>query len=90
MPKEKIETGCRTSKPTSDRKTGSWRTFMPVITNKCTGCSTCVGYCPEGCINLIEVKDKKKAKVDYDYCKGCLICMTECPFKAIEKREEEK
>jgi pyruvate ferredoxin oxidoreductase delta subunit len=48
---------------------------------------TCIGYCPEGCINL-EGNDKKKAKINYDYCKGCLICMSVCPFKAIEKGEE--
>jgi pyruvate ferredoxin oxidoreductase delta subunit len=89
MPKEKIEIGCKSTKNTLDRKTGSWRTsFHPVVTDKCKGCSVCVSVCPEG---IIKINPKtKKAEVDYDYCKGCLICMNECPFKAIEKEEEKK
>ena len=71
-----------------DRKTGSWRTFKPVVTEKCTGCSICVGICPEGGIKINP--KTKKAEVDYDYCKGCLICMTECPLKAINKEEDKK
>lgn len=70
-------------------KTGSWRSFKPIITNKCIGCGTCARFCPENCI-LIE---NKKAKINYDYCKGCLICVNECPVKAIkvgEKNNNEK
>ncbi|MEM2508876.1 MAG: 4Fe-4S binding protein, partial [Candidatus Thermoplasmatota archaeon] len=44
---------------------------MPVIDEeKCIGCQFCWFYCPEGCITM----ENKKAKVDYDYCKGCGIC----------------
>ena len=86
MSKEKIETGCKSTQTTLDRKTGSWRSFHPIVTDRCIGCSTCVSICPEGCISLVG-GDKKKAKIDYDYCKGCLICMTQCPSKAIEKSE---
>ena len=85
--KEKIEIGAMSWQSTLDRKTGSWRSFKPVVTDKCTGCSTCVSICPEVCISL-EGEGKKKANINYDYCKGCLICMTQCPFKAIEKEEE--
>lgn len=65
-------------------KTGSWRTFRPVVTEKCVGCGTCVKFCPEGVITI----EEGKAKIDYDYCKGCLICMKECPFQAIKKVKE--
>lgn len=73
-------------------KTGNWRTFRPIITEKCTGCGICVQFCPEGCIELVDRKGKlpKIAKVDFDYCKGCMICWKECPFKAIEKEQERK
>lgn len=68
-------------------KTGSWRTFRPVVDKKtCNGCNLCVLFCPEGCVVL----KKKKADIDYDYCKGCGICANECPVKAIKMVREEK
>jgi pyruvate ferredoxin oxidoreductase delta subunit len=70
-------------KSTRDNKTGSWRSFTPVITDKCIGCGICAEFCPEGCIEIID----KKAKIDYDYCKGCLICARQCPVKAIEEKK---
>ena len=47
---------------------------------ECTQCDTCLVYCPEG---IIRRKDLAYA-VDYTYCKGCGICVTECPRKAME------
>lgn len=64
-----------------DKKSG-WRTFRPVITDKCAGCSICVSACPEGGM----VIENKKIIVNYDYCKGCMICFNVCPLKAIEKK----
>ena len=32
----------------------------------------------------------KKAEIDYDFCKGCGICASVCPLKAIKMVEEEK
>lgn len=80
-------------KPNSslENKTGSWRTFKPIIDwNKCIGCSTCTKVCPEGTINMIEVKGQKKAQVNYDYCKGCGLCAKECPVRAIIMEKEDK
>lgn len=85
---ENLETGCKTRQSSLTKKTGSWRTFRPVISDKCIGCGTCVAVCPEGVIELVENSGKKKASVNYDYCKGCLICMNACPVKAIEKEME--
>ena len=69
-------------------KTGSWRTFKPIVTDKCIGCKLCEFYCPENCIKVKESGGKKKAVVDYDHCKGCLICIGVCPSKAVEKERE--
>jgi pyruvate ferredoxin oxidoreductase delta subunit len=67
--------------------TGSWRSMKPVRDlKKCTNCLICWMYCPEGCIL---VKNGKIQKYDYDYCKGCGICATECPFKAIVMVDED-
>ena len=46
----------------------------------CTQCDTCLVYCPEG---IIRRKDGSYA-VDYSFCKGCGICVSECPRKAME------
>lgn len=93
-----------TSKDSLDNKTGSWRDFRPIVTERCTGCGICPRFCPDGCIEMVDrekiILPKKKisikkpqpytkiAKIDYDYCKGCLICKTECPFKAIDSLRE--
>jgi len=71
---------------TKKNKTGKWRNFRPVVTDKCTGCGICVQFCPEGAIKIVN----KKAVIDYDYCKGCLICVNECPIKAITTEKEKK
>jgi 2-oxoacid:acceptor oxidoreductase delta subunit (pyruvate/2-ketoisovalerate family) len=91
-----------TSKNSLDNKTGSWRDFRPIITEKCTGCGICVKFCPDACIELVNRQrpanlDKKAlqkmplkiAKVDYYYCKGCLICKNECPMKAVDSIRED-
>lgn len=75
-----------TSEPSMKNKTGSWRTFKPIVTEKCKGCRICIDFCPEGCITIDE--KTKKAKIDYDYCKGCLICVNECPFRAFVKEKD--
>lgn len=63
-------------------KTGSWRTFKPVLDkDKCVNCENCLLFCPEGCIT-------KDININYDYCKGCGICANECPVKAIKMERE--
>jgi pyruvate ferredoxin oxidoreductase delta subunit len=73
---------------TSKYKTGSWRVFRPVIDQKkCIKCSTCWRVCPDA---AIFVGKGENYRVNYDYCKGCLICARECPADAISKALEEK
>jgi len=77
---------------TEENKTGSWRTVTPIVTDKCTGCGICAGFCPDGCIAMVAASGKfpRKAQIDYDFCKGCLICVAECPVKAIEVKKDSK
>jgi len=70
--------------PGTVAKTGSWRNQRPDVTDKCTRCGVCEGFCPDHCI----VIGPKKAEPDYEYCKGCGICAQVCPFKAINMIEE--
>ncbi len=90
--KKHVALGALVDDPGSSRKnlTGSWRTFRPEITDKCIGCGTCEMFCPEGAIKIKTVKGRKKAVVDYNYCKGCMICCRVCPVKAIEREREKK
>lgn len=66
-------------------KTGDWRAFKPIIDrNKCIKCLMCWMFCPEPAI----VRTENGVEVNYDFCKGCGICATECPAKAIKMVEE--
>jgi pyruvate ferredoxin oxidoreductase delta subunit len=29
-----------------------------------------------------------RVRIDYDNCKGCMICQTECPLRAISQARE--
>ena len=71
----------------SQYRTGDWRSQSPIIDkDKCNKCTLCYIYCPEGCIE--QVTDGY-FEVNLFYCKGCGICATECPKKAITMVEEE-
>ncbi|MFQ5821007.1 MAG: 4Fe-4S binding protein [Candidatus Heimdallarchaeota archaeon] len=66
-------------------KTGDWRTLKPNVKRElCTICKICIDFCPDGVI----FENEDSVKIDYNYCKGCGICATECPSKAIEMLEE--
>lgn len=68
-------------------KTGDWRYMKPTVDKaKCIGCETCVPFCPEAAIVMVDwgrKEKKKKADIDYDFCKGCGVCAQVCPVKAI-------
>ncbi len=67
-------------------KTGSWRVFRPDLDEeKCIRCWRCWIFCPEGAIERNELPC-----IDYDFCKGCGVCATECPVDAITMEREEK
>lgn len=67
---------------TEKLKTGLWRTMRPEIDyERCNRCWwMCSSFCPDGAIHL----DKKRyPRIDYDHCKGCMICLAQCPTNAI-------
>lgn len=47
----------------------------------CNQCDNCYIYCPD--LSIRRRKDSKGYWIDYDYCKGCLICVHECPRNAM-------
>jgi pyruvate ferredoxin oxidoreductase gamma subunit len=62
--------------------TGLWRTMRPVIDyDRCKRCAwICGTLCPD---SAISVNAAGYPEIDYQHCKGCLICMTSCPSHAI-------
>jgi indolepyruvate ferredoxin oxidoreductase alpha subunit len=50
------------------------------ITDKCTNCMACIKLL--GCPAL--VVDEGKVKIDENYCAACGLCISVCPYKAIE------
>ena len=49
----------------------------------CSECDTCLLYCPEGIIH----RERPGYEVDFSYCKGCGLCVQECPRSAMEMGE---
>jgi NADPH-dependent glutamate synthase beta subunit-like oxidoreductase len=50
----------------------------------CNYCDNCWVFCPDVAVKRLA----NEYEFDYDYCKGCLVCVTECPRSAISTREE--
>jgi len=48
----------------------------------CFECDNCFGVCPDNAV--IKLGPMKRYEFDYDFCKGCGICVSECPCGAIE------
>jgi len=55
---------------------------------RCTMCDNCYIFCPDNAIS--HKKDGFGYNIDYDYCKGCGICVTECPRNAMGMEKESK
>jgi NADPH-dependent glutamate synthase beta subunit-like oxidoreductase len=49
----------------------------------CFECDNCYGVCPD------KLGAGKRFEFNYDYCKGCGICVAECPCGAIEMVPED-
>lgn len=52
----------------------------------CNACDNCLIFCPDVAVK----KDEKtmEYRIDYDYCKGCGICIEECPRSVLTLMEE--
>jgi 2-oxoacid:acceptor oxidoreductase delta subunit (pyruvate/2-ketoisovalerate family) len=47
----------------------------------CFECDNCYGFCPDNAVSKLGLGERYA--FDYDYCKGCGICVAECPCGAI-------
>jgi 2-oxoacid:acceptor oxidoreductase delta subunit (pyruvate/2-ketoisovalerate family) len=48
----------------------------------CFECDNCYGVCPDNAV--IKLGPGKRFAFNFDYCKGCGICVSECPCGAIK------
>lgn len=81
-------------------RNAGWRNERPVLAPQlCTGCLQCYLYCPDGTIvRTGATKDQLSSgdaavaavAIDYDFCKGCGICVKACRFDAIAMIPEEE
>lgn len=86
----KITTGAVIEEPGSStqNKTGDWRTGKKPVRDpkKCIKCMRCWLVCPDNAID-------EALNTNYDFCKGCGLCVKECPVKCIafvDEGEREK
>src|SRR5881628_1012501 len=49
----------------------------------CNACDNCYLVCPEPCIVRL-VRSNGLYKILVDYCKGCRVCIEECPTGCLE------
>jgi 2-oxoacid:acceptor oxidoreductase delta subunit (pyruvate/2-ketoisovalerate family) len=53
----------------------------------CFECDNCYGVCPDNAV--VKLGPGKRFEFNFDYCKGCGICESECPCGAIKMVPEE-
>ena len=53
----------------------------------CFECDNCYGVCPDNAV--IKLGPGMGYEFNYDYCKGCGVCVAECPSGSIDMRPEE-
>jgi 2-oxoacid:acceptor oxidoreductase delta subunit (pyruvate/2-ketoisovalerate family) len=53
----------------------------------CFECDNCYGVCPDNAV--IKLGPGNRFLFNYDYCKGCGLCASECPCGAIDMVPEQ-
>lgn len=54
----------------------------------CTYCDNCMVFCPD--VAITKNPDGSGYEINYDFCKGCGVCVHECPRNAMNFEEELK
>ena len=70
-----------------DESTALFEARRCLSCGNCFECDNCYGVCPDNAV--IKLGPGKGYRFDLEYCKGCGICVQECPCGAIEMRPEE-
>ncbi len=70
-----------------DESTALFEARRCLSCGNCFECDNCFGVCPDNAV--IKLGPGERFEIDYDYCKGCGLCVAECPCGAIEMVPEE-
>ena len=69
-----------------DEETAAYEARRCMSCGNCFECDNCYGVCPDNAV--IKLGPGKRFEFNYDYCKGCGICVSECPCGAIKMEAE--
>jgi len=70
-----------------DENTAVFEARRCLSCGNCFECDNCYGVCPDNAV--IKLGPGKRFEFNYDYCKGCGVCVAECPCGAIKMEAEE-
>jgi 2-oxoacid:acceptor oxidoreductase delta subunit (pyruvate/2-ketoisovalerate family) len=70
-----------------DETTAQFEARRCLSCGNCFECDNCYGVCPDNAV--IKLGPGLRYQFNYDYCKGCGICVSECPCGAIRTVPEE-
>ena len=65
-----------------DEQTALFEARRCLSCGNCFECDNCYGVCPDNAV--IKLGPGKRFAFNYDYCKGCGVCVSECPCGAIK------
>ncbi len=70
-----------------DEETAQYESRRCMSCGNCFECDNCYGVCPDNAVT--KLGPGKGFEFKYDYCKGCGICVAECPCGSIEMVAED-
>ncbi len=70
-----------------DESTALFEARRCMSCGNCFQCDNCFGVCPDNAV--MKIDEAHGYRFDYDFCKGCGLCVQECPCGAIEMVPEE-
>ena len=66
-----------------DTETALFEARRCLSCGNCFACDNCYGVCPDNAVIKLEPGGAYAYTIDLDYCKGCALCVQECPAGAI-------
>ena len=70
-----------------DESTALYEARRCMSCGNCFSCDNCFGVCPDNAV--IKLGPPGEYVIDLDFCKGCGLCVSECPSGAIQMVPEE-